>query len=81
MKTTWNPDTNEFAITGISAAERFELIHALVEAKNATLRRMADFEIIKDMVPELIEDDRAIVSDIERMIGDLRIYEVREGLL
>lgn len=81
MKTTWNPDTNEFTITGISAAERFELVHALKEAKDATLRRMADFEDIKDVVPELIEDDRAIVSDIERMIDDLRTYEVTEGRL
>lgn len=79
MKTTWNPETNEFTIVGISAAERFELMHALHEAKDAVLRRMADLGIIKDMVPEIIEDDRAIVSDIERMIDDLGTYEVKEG--
>ena len=79
MKTTWNPKTNEFTIAGISAAERFELMHALHEAKNAVLRRMADLEIVKDMVPEIIEDDRAIVSDIAKMIDDLGTYEVKEG--
>ena len=78
MKTTWNPETNEYTIVGISVAERFELIHALHEARNATLRRMADFKDIEDVVPELIEDDRAIVADIERMIADLKTYEVIE---
>lgn len=79
MKTTWNPETNEFTIVGISAAERSELMHALHEAKDAVLRRMADLGIIKDMIPEIIEDDRSIVSDIERMIDDLGTYEVKEG--
>lgn len=79
MKTTWNPQTNEFTIQGISNAERAELIHALFEAKNATLRRLADFKIIEDVVPELIEDDRAIIADIERLISDLRTYEIMEG--
>lgn len=79
MKTTWNPETSEFIIVGISTAELFELIQALHEAKHAILRRMADLEIVKDMVPEIIEDDRAIVSDIERMIDDLVTYKVKEG--
>lgn len=78
MKTTWNPQTNEFTIAGISVAERAVLIHALFEAKNATLRRMADLKIIEDMMPEIIEDDRSAVSDIEKLIDDFRIYEVRE---
>lgn len=79
MKITWNPETNEFTIAGISAAERSGLMHALHEAKDAVLRRMVQFEPIKDMVPEIIEDDRAIVSDIERIIDDLGTYEVKEG--
>lgn len=79
MKITWNPETNEFTIVGISVTERSELMHALHEAKDAVLRRMADLGIIKDMIPEIIEDDRAIVSDIERMIDDLGTYEVKEG--
>lgn len=79
MKTTWNPETNEFAIEGISAPERSELMHALHEAKDAVLRRMVCFETIKDMIPEIVEDDRAIISDIERMIDDLGTYEVKEG--
>jgi len=79
MKTTWNPETNEFTIVGISVAERSELMHVLHEAKDAVLRRMVYFETIKDTIPEIIEDDRAIISDIERMIDDLETYEVKEG--
>lgn len=78
MKITWNPKTDEFAIVGVSKAERFGLIHVLHEAKDAVLRRIADLEIIKDTVPEMIEEDRAIVSDIERMIDDFMICEVKE---
>ena len=79
MKTTWNPQTNKFTIVGISAVERAVLIHALFEAKNAILRRMADLKIVEDMVPEIIEDDRSAVSDIEKLIDDFGIYEVMEG--
>lgn len=79
MKTTWNPKTNEFNIEGISNRDFYSLLYGLSEAKSAALRRISELDDIKDLVSDIIDDDRAIISDSERLIGELRVYEITEG--
>lgn len=78
MKTTWNIKTNEFTIEGIKNPDRAAIIHALYEARNAALRRIADLDDIKDTVPEVLEDEREEIADYERLIDNLRTYIVME---